>query len=101
LFETTRDELDLLDGWITESIPTLLGAFGESAIERLKEWVFDLPEKEQSYFKFMKSPLEHFSRENISYLRKISYPEKETPAKKTEMIWLEKGLLCKHFYFIE
>jgi len=173
LLETTRDELDLLDGWITESIPTLLGAFGESAIERLKElvldekldlyirgsiatalnviahqhpdrneeitaflsklledtndqtfaaflidellsfkdpnflpqvrkafedgridtevisgddvdWVFNLPEKEQSYFKFMESPLEHFSRENISYLRKISYPEKETPAKKTK-----------------
>lgn len=173
LLETTRDELDLLDGWITESIPTLLGAFGEIAIERLEElvldekldlyirgsiatalnviahqhsdkkeeitaflskllddtndptfaaflidellsfkdpkflpqvrkafedgridtevisgddvgWVFNLPEKEQSYFKFMESPLEHFSSENISYLRKISYPEKETPAKKTK-----------------
>jgi hypothetical protein len=173
LLETTRDKLDLLDGWITESIPTLLGAFGESAIERLKElvldekldlyirgsiatalnviahqhpdrkeeitaflsklledtndqtfaaflidellsfkdakflpqvlkafederidtdvitqdnvdWVFNLPEKEQSYFKFMESPLEHFSSENISYLRNISYPEKETPAKKTK-----------------
>ena len=47
------------------------------------EWVFDLTEKEQSYFKFMESPLEHFSRENISYLKKISYPEKETPSKKT------------------
>lgn len=46
------------------------------------DWVFDLSEKEQSYFKFMRSPLEHFSRENISHLRKISYPEKETPAKK-------------------
>jgi hypothetical protein len=173
LLESTRDELDLLDGWITESIPTLLGAFGESAIERLKEWVldekldlyirgsiatalnviahqhpdtkeeiksflsklledtndptfaaflidellsfkdtnflpqvqkafederidtdvitqdnvdwvFNLPEERQSYFKFMRSPLEHFSRENIRYLRKISYPEKETPEKKTK-----------------
>jgi hypothetical protein len=173
MLETTRDKLEFLDGWITESTPTLLGAFGESAIERLKEWVldekldlyirgsiatalnviahqhpdkqeeitaflsklledtndstfaaflidellsfkdpnflpqvlkafederidtdvitqdnvdwvFNLPEKEQSYFKFMRSPLEHFSRENISYLRKISYPEKETPAKKTK-----------------
>jgi len=174
LLETTRDKLDLLDGWITESTPTLLAAFGESAIERLKEWVldekldlyirgsiatalnviahqhpdkteeikaflsnlledtkdptfaaflidellsfkdakflpqvqkafederidtdvinehivdwlFNLPEKEQSYFKFMRSPLVHFSRENISYLKKISYPEKKTPAKKTQM----------------
>lgn len=174
LLETTREKLDLLDGWITESIPALLAAFGESAIERLKEWVldekldlyirgsiatalnviahqyldkkeeikaflskfledtndptfaaflidellsfkdakflpqvqrafederidtevisgddvdwvFNLPEKEQSYFKFMRSPLEHFSRENISYLRKISYPEKESPAKKTKV----------------
>jgi hypothetical protein len=174
LLETTRNKLDLLDGWITESIPTLLAAFGESAIERLEEWVldekldlyfrgsiatalnviahqhsdkteeiktflsklledtndptfaaflidellsfkdpkflpqvrkalederidtdvinehivewlFNLPEKEKSYFKFMESPLEHFSRENISYLRKISYPEKETPAKKTKV----------------
>lgn len=41
LLETTRDKLDLLDGWITESIPALLGAFGECAIERLKEWVLD------------------------------------------------------------
>ena len=174
LFETMRDEIDLLEGWITESTPTLLAAFGESAIEQLKEWVldekldlyirgsiatalnviahqhpdkeeeiksflsklledtndptfaaflidellsfkdsnflpqvrkafedgridtevisqddvdwvFNLPEKEQSYFIFKKSPLEHFSRENISYLRKISYPEKETPAKKTKI----------------
>lgn len=173
LLETTRDKLDLLDGWITESIPNLLGAFGESAIERLKEWVldekldlyirgsiatalnvishqhpdrkgeiiafllkllddtndptlaaflvdellsfkdpnflphvqkafedgridtevisqddidwvFNLPEKEQSYFKFMKSPLEHFSRERISYLRKISHPEKKTSGKNTK-----------------
>jgi len=127
-----REKTDLLDGWITESTPTLLAAFGESAIERLKErvldekldlyirgsiatalnviahqhpdkkeeikaflsklledtnvdWVFDLPEKEQSYFKFMKSPLEHFSRERICYLKKISYPEKETTTKKTKM----------------
>ncbi|MCE8426627.1 MAG: DUF1186 domain-containing protein [Candidatus Methanoperedens sp.] len=29
------------DGWITESTPTLLGAFGDGAIERLKEWVLD------------------------------------------------------------
>ena len=174
LFDTMRDKNDLLGDWIIESTPTLLAAFGESAIERLKEWVldekldlyirgsiatalnviahqhpdkkeeikaflskllgetndttfaaflidellsfkdpnflpqvrkafedgridtevisrddvdwvFDLPEKEQSYFKFMGSPLEHFSRENISYLRKISYPEKGTPAKKTKM----------------
>ncbi len=45
------------------------------------DWVFNLPEKEQSYFKFMKSPLEHFSKERINYLRKISYPEKEAPSK--------------------
>ena len=47
-------------------------------------WVFNLPEEEQNNFKFMKSPLEHFSRGSISYLRKISYPEKETPKKKTK-----------------
>jgi hypothetical protein len=170
LFETMRDETDLLGDWTTESTPTLLAAFGESAIERLKEhvldetldlyirgsiatalnviahqhpdkkeeikaflsklledtndptfaaflidelisfkdpnllpqvrkafedgkidtevisrydvdWVFNLPEEEQSYSKFMKSPLEHFSRENISYLKKISYIESKTPKK--------------------
>jgi hypothetical protein len=170
LFETMRDETDLLGDWITESTPTLLAAFGESAIERLKEhvldetldlyirgsietalnviahqhpdkkeeikdflsklledtndptfaaflidellsfkdpnllpqvrkafedgkidtevisrydvdWVFNLPEEEQSYSKFMKSPLEHFSRENISYIKKISYIESKTPKK--------------------
>ncbi|MCX9082308.1 MAG: DUF1186 domain-containing protein [Candidatus Methanoperedens sp.] len=173
LLETMRNKNDLLGDWITESTPTLLAAFGESAIERLKEcvldekldlyirgsiatalnviahqhpdkkeeikafltkllddtndptfaaflidevlsfkdpnlvpqvrkafedgkidtdvisqydvdWVFNLPEEEQSYSKFMKSPLEHFSRENINYLKKISYPKKETPTKKTK-----------------
>jgi preprotein translocase subunit SecA len=49
------------------------------------DWVFNLPEERQSYFKFMRSPLEHFSRENISYLKKISYPEKETPTKITKV----------------
>jgi len=169
-----RDKNKLLGDWIIESTPTLLAAFGENAIERLKEcvldetldlyirgsittalnviahqhpdnkeeikaflskllddandpkfvayltdellsfkdpnflpqvrkafedgrvdtqiitrydvdWVFNLPEERQSYFKYMKSPLEHFSRERISYLRKLSYPEKETPTKKTQM----------------
>ncbi len=168
-----RDETDLLGDWITESTPTLLAAFGESAIERLKEhvldetldlyirgsvatalnviahqhpdkkeeikafisklledtsdptfaaflidellsfkdpnflpqvrkafedgridpdvisrydvdWVFNLPEEEQSYNKFMKSALEHFSKENLDYLRKISYPESKTPKKSNE-----------------
>lgn len=174
LLDTMSDKNDLLSGWITESTPTLLASFGESAIERLEEcvldetldlyirgsistalnviahqypdrkddiksfisnlmentndqtfaaflidellsfkdpnllpqvrkafedgridtavirrddmdWVFNLPEKEQSYFKFMESPLEHFSRENISYLKKISYPEKKTPEKEKKI----------------
>lgn len=173
LLDTMRDERDALGEWITESTPTLLAAFGECAIERLKEyvlddaldlyirgsvatalnviahqhpdregdikaflsrlledtkdptfaaflidellsfkdqnllpqvrkafedgridtevisrydvdWVFNLPEEEQSYSKFMKSPLEHFSRERISYLKKISYSEKKTPKKNTK-----------------
>ncbi|VVB55348.1 Uncharacterised protein [uncultured archaeon] len=173
LLDIMMIEKDALGDWITESMPTLLAAFGEDAVERLKEyildetldlyirssvatalnviahqysvrnedikaflsklledttdqtfaafladellsfkdqnllpqvrkafederidtevinqddvdWVFNLPEEEQSYFKFMKSPLEHFSRENISYLKKISYPEKKTPDKKKE-----------------
>lgn len=41
LFETMRDETDLLGDCIRESTSTLLAAFGESAIERLKEWVLD------------------------------------------------------------
>jgi uncharacterized protein YecA (UPF0149 family) len=32
----------------------------------------------------MKSQLEHFSRERISYLKKISYPEKENLGKNTQ-----------------
>ncbi|MFZ3168278.1 MAG: DUF1186 domain-containing protein [Candidatus Methanoperedens sp.] len=173
LLDIMMAEKDALGDWITESMPTLLAAFGEDAAERLKEyildetldlyirssvatalnviahqyparkedikaflsklledttdptfaaflvdellsfkdqnllpqvqkafederidtevisqddvdWVFNLPEEEQSYFKFMTSPLEHFSRENISYLKKISYPEKKTPDKKKE-----------------
>ena len=175
LLDIMRDKTDLLGEWITESTPTLLAAFGEFAIERLKEcvldetldlyirgsiatslnvisrqypdrteeikfflsklfddtndptfaaflsdellsykdpnllplvrkafedgridtdvidrhtvdWVLNLPEEEQSYFKFMKSPLEHFSRERISYLRRISYPESKTPEKKMKKI---------------
>lgn len=173
LLDIMMAEKDALGDWITESMPTLLAAFGEDAVERLKEyildetldlyirssvatalnviahqypvrnedikaflsklledttdqtfaaflvdellsfkdqnllpqvqkafederidtevisqddvdWVFNLPEEEQSYFKFMKNPLEHFSRENISYLKKISYPEKKTADKKKE-----------------
>lgn len=49
------------------------------------DWVFNLPEEEQSYSKFMKSPLEHFSKENIDYLREISYPETKT-TKKSEVL---------------
>ena len=168
LLDTMRDESDALGHWITESTPTLLAAFGQIAMERLKEyildetldiyvrgsgatalnviahqypdrkddiisfisnllentndhtfaaflvdellsfkdpkllpqvrkafedgridtevisrydidWVFNLPEEEQSYSKFMKDPLEHFSKENINYLKKISYPESKTP----------------------
>jgi hypothetical protein len=48
------------------------------------DWVFNRPEEEQSYSKFMKSPLDHFSKENIDYLRKISYPETKIPPKKKE-----------------
>ena len=170
LLDTMRDKGDALGGWITESTPTLLAAFGESAIERLTEyvldetldlyvrgsvatalnviahqypdrkddiksfisnllentndqtfaaflidellsfkdpnllpqvrkafedgridtevisrddidWVFNLPEEEQSYSKFKKNPLEHFSKENINYLRKISQQESKTPMK--------------------
>lgn len=173
LLDIMMAEKDAFGDWITESMPTLLAAFGEDAVERLKEyildetldlyirssvatalnviahqypvrnedikaflsklledttdqtfaaflvdellsfkdqnllpqvqkafederidtevisqddvdWVFNLPEEEQSYFKFMKNPLEHFSRENISYLKKISYPEKKTADKKKE-----------------
>jgi hypothetical protein len=170
LLDTMRDKRDALGGWITESTPTLLAAFGESAIERLTEyvldetldlyvrssvatalnviahqypdrkddiksfisnllentndqtfaaflidellsfkdpnllpqvrkafedgridtevirrddidWVFNLPEEQQSYSKFKKDPLEHFSKDRINYLRKISYPESQTPMK--------------------
>lgn len=175
LLDIIRDERDALGDWITEDAPTLLAAFGEDVIERLKEyildealdrytrisvattlnvithqhparkediksfllklledtkdstfaaflvdellsfkdqnllpqidmafekgkidtevirredmdWVFDLPEEEQSYSRFMKSPLEHFSKENIDYLRKISYPETKTTKKKEKKI---------------
>lgn len=170
LLDTMRDKRDALGGWITESTPTLLAAFGESVIERLTEyvldetldlyvrgsvatalnviahqypdrkddiksfisnllentndqtfaaflidellsfkdpnllpqvrkafedgridtevisrddidWVFNLPEEQQSYSKFKKNPLEHFSKDRINYLRKISYPESQTPLK--------------------
>lgn len=40
--------------------------------------------KSKAISKYMKSPLEHFSRERISYLKKISYPEKENPGKNTQ-----------------
>lgn len=173
LLDILRNESDALGEWITESIPTLIAAFGESAIERLKEyildetldiyvrgsvatalnviahqypdkkddiksfisklleeindptlaaffidellsfkdqnllpqiytafengridtnaisyddvnWVFNLPEERQSYSKFMKNPIEHFSKENINYLRKMYYPESKIHTKKTE-----------------
>ncbi len=173
LLDIIRDERDALGELITESTPTLIAAFGESAIERLKEyildetldiyirgsvatalcviahqypdrkddiksflsklledisdptlaaffidkllsfkdqnflpqihtafekgrintdvirrddvdWVFNLPEEEQSYSKFMKNPIEHFSKENINYLRKISYPESKIHTKNTK-----------------
>lgn len=172
LLDIIRDERDALGEWITESTPTLIAAFGENAIERLKEyildetldiyirssvatalrmishqypdrkddmksflskllvdvndptlaaflidtllsfkdrnllpqihtafekgrintnvirrddvdWVFNLPEEEQSYSKFMKNPIEHFSKENINYLRKICYPELKIHTKNT------------------
>ncbi|VVB84945.1 Uncharacterised protein [uncultured archaeon] len=175
LLDIMRDERDALGDWITEDTPTLLAAFGEDAIERLKEyildetldryirisvatalnmiahqnparkedikafllklledtndptfaaflvdellsfkdqnllpqvdmafekgkidtevirrddvdWVFNLPEEEQSYSKFMKNPLDHFSKENIDYLREISYPETKTTKKKSKKI---------------
>jgi hypothetical protein len=175
LLDTMMAEKDALGDWITESMSTLLAAFGEDAVERLKEyilderldlymrgsvatalnviahqypertdeiksflsklladtndptfaaflvdeplsfkdqnllpevdmafekgkidtevirrddvdWVFNRPEEEQSYSKFMKSPLEHFSKENIDYLRKISYPETKTMKKKETKI---------------
>ncbi len=173
LLDTIRYHTEDLGDWITEETPTLLAAFGEDAIERLKEyvldetldlyvrgsvatalniiahqhparkedikaflskllevttdvtfaaflvdellsfkdqnllhqvdmafekgkidtevirrddvdWVFDLPEAEQSYSKFMKSPLDHFSQENIDDLREISYPGTKTTTKKKE-----------------
>ena len=173
LLDIMKDESDALGDWITESTPTLIAAFGENAIERLKEyildetfdiyvrgsvatalnviahqypdkkddiksflsklledisdptlaaffidellsfkdqnllpqihtafekgridtnvigrddvdWVFNLPEEEQSYSKFMKNPIEHFSKENINYLRKISYPESKIHTKNTK-----------------
>ena len=174
LLDTMRDKRDALGDWIIENTPTLLATFGESAIERLKEyvlddtldiyirgsvttalnviahqyperkgdlkaflsklledindptlsafliddllsfkdqnllpqvhnafekgrvdtevitrddadWVFNLPEERQSYSKFMKSPLEHFSKGNINYLRSFSYPQSKTPKKNTKM----------------
>src|SRR5665811_229928 len=72
-------------------LPQVRKAFEDERIDTevitldIVDWVFNLPEERQSYFIFMRSPLEHFSRENISYLKKISYPDKETPAKKTKM----------------
>lgn len=95
LLAIMRDEKDALGDWITESMPTLLAAFGEDAIERLKEyilderdnvdWIFNLPDEEQSYSNFMKNPLDHFSKENIDYLRKISYPETKIMKKKEKI----------------
>ncbi|MFV9632042.1 MAG: DUF1186 domain-containing protein, partial [Methanosarcinales archaeon] len=41
LLDIIRDERDALGEWITESTPTLIAAFGESAIERLKEYIQD------------------------------------------------------------
>ncbi|MCE8426372.1 MAG: hypothetical protein J5U17_11425 [Candidatus Methanoperedens sp.] len=41
LLGTMRDKNDLLGDWIIESTPTLLAAFGECIIERLKEHVLD------------------------------------------------------------
>lgn len=173
LLDTVRNERDALGDWITESTPTLLAAFGESAIERLEEfvlddtldryvrgsvatalnviahqypdkkedvkaflskllddvddpalaaflvdellsfkdqnflpqvydafdkgridtdvirrddvdWVFNRPEEEQNYYNFMRSPLDHFSKENIGYLKSFSYPETKTPKGKKE-----------------
>ena len=170
LLDIMRDKNEALGDWITESTPALLAAFGESAIERLKEyvldetldiylrgsgatalnviahqypdrkediksflsnyfedindptlaaffvdellsfkdqdllpqvytafekgridthtisrddvnWVFDLPEERQSYSKFMKDPIEHFSIERINYLRRLSYPESKIHTK--------------------
>jgi len=49
------------------------------------EEAFNRSEKEQEYMTFMKTePLDHFSSENVEYLKKISYPEETGTSKKEE-----------------
>lgn len=92
LLENTNDHTFaafLIDELLSFKDPNLLpqvrkafedGRIDTEVISRYDiDWVFNLPEEEQSYSKFMKDPLEHFSKENINYLKTISYPESKTP----------------------